>query len=149
MKVWDTEIPKLGEKLQGWRFWKNRGVHAALLQKLGMERMILLLSEKHVQNYVKSSPHPSATVLFQEGQFNTPVRLSGSLGTDIWKVDLKVSFYASVSEWQGYYEDDRVMSDLEYWVSKLWNEGDLFSCPRLTSCRQASVQDALGKAICG
>lgn len=82
---------------------------------------MLLLSKSHVKPAGESTPHPSVTVLFQEWQPNSPVHHSGSSGADIWKVDLKLSVYASVSEWQRCYEDDIVMSDLEYRVSKLWN----------------------------
>lgn len=82
---------KLGKKPQGWWLWRSsRGVQVPLLQKLGMESTILPLSQKHVKTDVKSSPDPSVTVLFQEGQLNTPVHHSGSSGAD-WKVDLKVS----------------------------------------------------------
>lgn len=92
MILWDMERPKLRKKAEGMvvaKNWKKNS--CTLLQDLGMEGTIFLLSIKCVKTDAERSPHPSVTVPFQEGQLNIPVHHPGSSEADIWKVDLKVS----------------------------------------------------------
>ncbi|KAJ7423917.1 hypothetical protein WISP_31108 [Willisornis vidua] len=84
VKLWDVDRPKPWKKPKGCEEPAED-----LLQNLGMESTILLLS---IKTDVKSSPRAFVTVLLQEGQLNPPVHHCSSSGADIGKVDLEVSF---------------------------------------------------------